>query len=970
MSALPGSSSDPLGKRLESWKEIAGHVNRHVTTVRRWEKEESLPVHRHLHSTLGSVYAYARELDAWLRGRQPDVIRFPSAKPSAHADSSGHLPTPPTLTGARPWPGVLLGRDTEMARLRKVWSAASAGQRQIVLITGEAGQGKTRLMLDFARSIAGEATILTGSCEREALLPFAPFVTMLQWVLRTGESETLQRILKKMEGTSELEQLVPEIAKRLPNSPQDLRASPESRRYRMFDAFAQLAVAISQDCPILLLFEDVHWADTGSLLFLRHLIRSTRDAAICIAITYRENDSERSAFSEEILQEFGREPAATRICLGGLPSDNVRQLVELWTTQAVRPALANWIFEQTEGNPLFVTEMLKHFDETGGFARLTSTEAIAETGVPERMRQLIRHRFARLSPASKKVLTVGAVIGREFGLALVETLTERSEDDVLDAIEEAIAAGVVAETPGVPGQFSFAHALIRETLYADTMAARRVRLHHRIGQALERTAQPGALPLGELAYHFNHAADFDPDTAIEYAVRAGDQAHRGLALEDAARYYGMALRACLRLQPGPAVAAKLIELHTLRGRSLFAAGQWAEAKAEFEAALDLTDPSEVLARCELLLRLAEVSFWLMDVPALRRFAGNAEALADQTGRDDLWADARAWMASADVADGDVLGGIDADRQTLARVGGIHSFGLARIPLTLYWAGHTREAAARAEEAVENARGSGDYAFLLYALQHLGLCLSGAGRYDEAIRVFDEACTFGRQCGAFPLLARATSMSVAPLLSLGDFVAAENRALEARELAHRVAFEPPIVSAGIDLLLIHARTDDPGRAESLIAEVDGAVQEATGWHGWKWKMRLSQARAELAFAKGEWMNAIAFAGDVIERARCRNRPKYQALALSVRARARRELGMRDAVQDAKRAVAVARQLSDPVLLVQCLGVLLEQDGTDALCLEHRRAVDFVLQGVTDKALRGSFLARVPVPPGLLVREAAL
>jgi hypothetical protein len=170
----------------------------------------------------------------------------------------------------------------------------------------------------------------------------------------------------------------------------------------------------------------------------------------------------------------------------------------------------------------------------------------------------------------------------------------------------------------------------------------------------------------------------------------------------------------------------------------------------------------------LLVRIAEASFWLLDVPALRRFASEAESIASRIGRNDLWGEARAWTASAQVADGDVLGGIAYDRETLARVGGIRSFGLARAPLTLYWAGRSTEAVPMAEQVVESARAANDPGFVLYALQHLGICLTGIGKYDEALNAFDEACSLGRLCGASTLLARATSMSVAPLFSLGEF----------------------------------------------------------------------------------------------------------------------------------------------------------------------------------------------------------
>ena len=440
-------------------------------------------------------------------------------------------------------------------------------------------------------------------------------------------------------------------------------------------------------------------------------------------------------------------------------------------------------------------------------------------------------------------------MGREFRLSTIEGLVDVGEDAVLDAMDEALTASIVTEEPGVPGNFSFTHTLIREALYTSITAARRVRLHHRIASALEQQSSPLESRVAELAYHFGQASVYkSADKAVDYASRAGDHAVATLAFESAAHWYDMALRAMDFVAPHTDATATRFELHVKRGRSFFAVGQWASAKNAFEAATSLLDPGDREKRCELLVRLAETAFWLMDVPALRKFAGEAQVLAERAGRDDLWADAQAWMASAMVSDGDVPAAIQMDREALARAGGIRSFGLARTPLTLYWAGLADEAIHHGLQAVETARTAEDPSFLLYALQHLGLSLSGAGRFDEALLVFDEARAFGRRCGALPLLARATSMSVAPLLSLGDLEGAMAGAFEARELAHRVAFEPPLVSAGIDLLMIFARQQDPGRAEALLDETAQAVQKASGWHAWKWDMRLSQARAELAVAR--------------------------------------------------------------------------------------------------------------------------
>jgi hypothetical protein len=201
------------------------------------------------------------------------------------------------------------------------------------------------------------------------------------------------------------------------------------------------------------------------------------------------------------------------------------------------------------------------------------------------------------------------------------------------------------------------------------------------------------------------------------------------------------------------------------------------------------------------------------------------------------------------------------------------------------------------------------------------------------------------------------MSVAPLLSLGDLKGAMARAFEARELAHRVAFEPPLVSAGIDLLMIFARQQDPGRAEALLHETAGAVQKASGWHAWKWDMRLSQARAELAFARDVWGEAVEAATHVIDQSRSRHRPKYEALALVTRARASRRLGARSALEDARAAVDVGRRLADPAVLLHCLIVLLEIEGTDDLLEEARRTAQKILRAVSDESLRSTFLTSI-------------
>jgi tetratricopeptide (TPR) repeat protein len=244
---------------------------------------------------------------------------------------------------------------------------------------------------------------------------------------------------------------------------------------------------------------------------------------------------------------------------------------------------------------------------------------------------------------------------------------------------------------------------------------------------------------------------------------------------------------------------------------------------------------------------------------------------------------------------------------------------------------------------------------MFALEHLGISLAGAGRYDEATVAFNEAREFGRRYGLLPLVARSIAMSTGVCTSLADFSGAEASALEARDLAGRLNFMPPFVSAGIDLLLIYARSHQPGRAEPLLDEVARAVVNASGWHGWLWRLRLWQARAELAFSKGDWHKALEAAEHSIEESHARHRIKYEALGLGTRARARSKLGqMPGAIEDAARAVAIARKLGDPALLVDMLALYLALEGNDPLATEARQTIEQVLSKLSNQHLRQRFL----------------
>ena len=551
---------------------------------------------------------------------------------------------------------------------------------------------------------------------------------------------------------------------------------------------------------------------------------------------------------------------------------------------------------------------------------------------------------------------MAAVVGRDFTYPVLQAVSDLPEDRLLDVLDEAEGARLIEDAPGVIDGYTFTHALIRETLYGDLTTARRVRFHRRVAEALEEGMKPGQEPLADLAYHYGQAASRgDVEKAVSFAVRAGEAAAARFAVDEAARFYGMALQALSFLPDDAAVRARRLELQVKSGKALASIGQWPQARAQFEGALTLLEPQDRERRAELLVLCSDAAFWSLDIPALRQFANEAVEIANAIGRDDLWADAMACLGTADNSEGNVLKAVESDRRVIEVAGGVRTFSMARSAISLYHAGLTEESILRSSQSVASARSKDDPAFLVYSLSHYGLSCSGVGRYDEAQRAFDEARVVGRRYGILPFLARSIAMSTGMHTALGDLATAENLANEARDLSRQVAFPPALISTGIDLLFIYTRGGELGRAEGILDEVGQAVRSAGGWHGWLWRIRLNQVVAEMALAREDWRGAEENASTGISQSRARHRVKYEALGLITRARARMKTGdIASAVQDASSAVEIARRLGDPSVLLEALTAHLDVEGNDVLLGEARSSIDKVLQGLSDERLRQRFL----------------
>jgi class 3 adenylate cyclase/tetratricopeptide (TPR) repeat protein len=581
------------------------------------------------------------------------------------------VPLPAALAEAAR--SAFVGRADERQRLAGALRAATVGERRFVLVAGEPGIGKTRLAAELARSAADAgAIVLFGRSDEDLSAPFQPWVQALGHLAAHADPEALRADAGEAPGV--IARLVPELARRLGVAPSEPSPNdPEAERARLFEAIDALLASASQGAPLVIVLDDLHWADKPSLVLLRSLVRSSRLAALLLIGTYRETDLARTHPLAEVLADLRREPRVERMLLRGLGPEDVSALVASRGQQEPPAEFVAALHAETEGNPFFLEEVLRHLVETGALrledGRWTSDRSLSELGIPEGIREVVGRRLSRLSETANQALGVAAVIGREFDAALIEAAGGPGGDALLDALDEAARVRLIVDAPGALGRFAFSHALVRQTLYEEVAALRRARLHWRIGEALEK--RHGASSVEQLAAIARHLCEGalagDVARAVDVTLRAAERAlalaafeeeialatralglldHAGLD-EPEARYRAWMLRGAgeMRLlQPGfRSSYDAAIEIAQRLARPEWCARAVSESNAQLDAdadadartrariadALAALPPGDSSERCLLLSRLS-VS-WTVRPEEREPFADDALAIARRLG---------------------------------------------------------------------------------------------------------------------------------------------------------------------------------------------------------------------------------------------------------------------------------------------------------------------------------------------------
>lgn len=434
-----------------------------------------------------------------------------------------------------------VGREQEMRALQRGLGDAVSGRGRLVLLGGEPGIGKTRLADEFAATAKGQgALVLWGRCWEAGGAPaYWPWIQSVRGLVYDLDAEALAAAVGG--GGPDLVQILPELRERLPDLPERPPASPEAARFRLFEALSGFLRRASAARPLVLVLEDLHAADASSLLLLRFVAGDINASRLLLLGTYRDVEVGRDHPLAGVVPELVRSTGTMRITLPGLRDPHVARFIEEIAGRRAPADLVAAIRRETEGNPLFVEEVVRLLTAEG---RLWSHVDDRRWPIPEGVREVIGQRLGRLPEDCRRVLTLAAVMGRDFSVEALQRVTGRTAADLLDALHDAVAARVVAGRQEDPSEFRFAHALIRDTLYDDLMPAERVRLHREVGEALEGLYAGDPEPhLAELAFHFFEAAPGgDAGKAVDYATAAGRRAVALLAAEEAVRLFHMALR--------------------------------------------------------------------------------------------------------------------------------------------------------------------------------------------------------------------------------------------------------------------------------------------------------------------------------------------------------------------------------------------------------------------------------------------
>jgi class 3 adenylate cyclase/tetratricopeptide (TPR) repeat protein len=813
----------------------------------------------------------------------------------------------------------LVGRERELAALEDLFREVREGRGQVVFIAGEAGIGKSRLLLEFRRRLEASGdpiTWLEGRCVSFGQSsPMLPLIDQLHETFGVreddGEPEVIAKI-ERMRAMGGLEREIPYVRYLFsadPGDPAVAAMDASARRKRLFDALRALMLRGATLRPLVLVFEDLHWMDTSTREYLDFAMDSVAGARVMVVLTHRLGQ----------MHPFPSRSFHTTLNLHHLSGAQALEMATrvLGTTEFPEE-LKIALEEKAEGVPLFVEEMTKSLVDLGFLERENGhyrvTKALEDLSVPDTMQGIIMARLDRLGGDGKRMVQLASVIGRQFVVRLLERvagLTGKLEGLLgeLKALEIIYEQGLLAE----PG-YIFKHAVIQDVAYGSLLVQSRKDLHRAVGEAIEELYRDRLTEhFGELAHHFARGEDWAK--AMQYSTLAGDQAAHVFANAEAKKHYLRALDAAAKLSPSPDWEA-LLTLHSKYAEVMLNLSEYDDAAAEYLKTLVL------VRRAGDRRREMEALVWLSAAydyshrgePAIE-YIEQALAIALELDDREYQAICLASRVAIRTAGWGQFVETTPDAEEALRLSKeiknqpLLARSLVYLGGALQWRGEFDRGLAHLKEGAElaqNIHSGFHYGFGIFLMGNAHL---SKGNYEEALGWYKRLSEYGSAAGDKFWIARAPNLIGAVHLELYDLDVAAERNVEAEEIAREAwPWPEPRGHSLLKVGLAHLEKDQHGKAEDYLQRAWNLLEEDT-WYRWRWHIPLLRARGALALAEKRLDDAWKFAAESLEMASRSDSRKHIA-------RARRLQGMVLAANG--RLEEAARTLESSVALAEQIG----------------------------------------------------
>ena len=678
--------------------------------------------------------------------------------------------------------GRLVGRERELADMNECWQRACSGEAQVLLLSGEPGIGKTRLVREFATRVEVlGGRVLNGECYAEGGAPYAPIAQMVRGVdaLNPERLASLPQLV-----LADLLTLAPDLRSRHPDIPLNPALDPQSEQQRVYESVVFWLDSLVEQAPLLLFLDDVHWVDNGTLSLLRHIIRRLRDRRFAILLTYREAELDEVRARQELLNDLNRERRAIRIKLSRLTREQTRALLAALFAEDIAPEFLAGIYRETEGNPFFVEEVCKALIDSGQLRFANGRwqrPSMAELEIPQSVRAVTQSRVSRLPEDVQDTLRLAAILGREFDYTVLKAMSALSDEALLEALERAEQAQLIGEVErSGTERFVFAHALIPSILCGSVSGLRRHRLHRRAAAALE-AQRPDDYEA--LAYHHGEAGD--DEQARRYYIQAGDRARRLVALDDAAQHY----REALHYWPETDSAGQAEILHKL-GECQWVTGDLQGAIETLQTAYDLFAALGNRVKAGEMLRMLGRIYWeLADRRAAMEHYQRALAILEHGPETVELARAISAISQAHMIMIDFDQAIQWGERALIlaeRLGAddvvVHALNNIGTSRTLVYDYDQEQGLSMLQASLDRARELGLPYEVGRACYNRSESLFGLGRYAEARQMFEELYAYGTRIHSTLFTGLGLRLLIELDWNVGRWAAALARQPEALDVA--------------------------------------------------------------------------------------------------------------------------------------------------------------------------------------------